>query len=220
MSELSNPTRADRSGLGVREACIQEALNIIATDGIENLSLREVARRLSISHQAPYKHFPNREDLLAEVIGRAFDDFATFLHSRPVAEHPQQDLGEIGQRYLTYARVKPLQYRLMFETPFPNLHRHAGLEQKATAAFGLLHDAIRRLRGNDNPEANRELALFAWSTVHGLASITTNGALPAIGISAPDAQARAVEHVLAMICNGIVAPSPFTISKPNEPTKP
>jgi len=107
----------------------------------------------------------------------------------------------------------------MFETPFPNLHRHAGLEQKATAAFGLLHDAIRRLRGNDNPEANRELALFAWSTVHGLASITTNGALPAVGISAPDAQARAVEHVLAMICNGIVAPSPFTISMPNEPTR-
>jgi len=42
----------------LREACIREALAIIEVGGVESLSLREVARRLGVSHQAPYKHFP------------------------------------------------------------------------------------------------------------------------------------------------------------------
>ena len=63
--------RSSKSG-DLREACVKEALAIIAEGGIDSLSLRDVARRLGVSHQAPYKHFPSRDHILAEVVGRRF----------------------------------------------------------------------------------------------------------------------------------------------------
>ena len=58
--------------LELRDACIVAAQEIIAERGLENLSLREVARKLGVSHQAPYKHYPSRDHLLAEVMRRCF----------------------------------------------------------------------------------------------------------------------------------------------------
>ena len=58
-----------RSG-NLREACIAEAFRIIEDAGLEALSLREVARRLGVSHQAPYKHFPSRDHIVAEILAQ------------------------------------------------------------------------------------------------------------------------------------------------------
>ncbi|MFX4450801.1 TetR/AcrR family transcriptional regulator, partial [Acinetobacter baumannii] len=52
------------------------------------LSLRDVARRLGVSHQAPYKHFPSRDHILAEVVGRAYASFAAHLEKRPRSDDP------------------------------------------------------------------------------------------------------------------------------------
>jgi AcrR family transcriptional regulator len=57
-------TSSNRTG-DLREACVKQALEIIAKGGIDSLSLRDVARRLGVSHQAPYKHFPSRDHILA-----------------------------------------------------------------------------------------------------------------------------------------------------------
>ena len=70
--------RSSKSG-DLREAYVKEALAIIAEGGIDSLSLRDVARRLGVSHQAPYKHFPSRDHILAEVVGRAYAGFAAHL---------------------------------------------------------------------------------------------------------------------------------------------
>lgn len=51
--------------LELREACVIAAQEVIAEKGVENLSLRDVARKLGVSHQAPYKHYPSRDHLLA-----------------------------------------------------------------------------------------------------------------------------------------------------------
>ena len=60
--------------LPLKEACLRAAREAIAEQGVEQLSLREVARRLGVSHQAPYRHFPSRDHLLAEVMRRCFQE--------------------------------------------------------------------------------------------------------------------------------------------------
>ncbi len=56
------------SKIDLKEACVVAAQEVIAERGVENLSLREVSRKLGVSHQAPYKHYPSRDHLLAEPV--------------------------------------------------------------------------------------------------------------------------------------------------------
>ena len=66
----------------LKEACVRAAREVIAEHGVEQLSLREVARKLGVSHQAPYRHYPSRDHLLAEVMRRCFESFARSLDER------------------------------------------------------------------------------------------------------------------------------------------
>jgi len=129
----------------VREACVAEAFRIVEEAGVESLSLRDVARRLGVSHQAPYKHFPSRGHMLAEIIARSFDDFSAFLQSRPSENEPKADLQAMGSLYMAYARQHPLQYRLMFNTPMPDPGQHPEMMAKARFAFGILRDRLAQM---------------------------------------------------------------------------
>lgn len=160
--------------LSLKEACVQAAREVIAERGVESLSMRDVARKLDISHQAPYRHFESRDHLLAEIMRRCFADFAQHLDERPRTGQPEQDLEAMGHAYLDYARLKPLEYRLMFGTPWPEPAQHPALVQHAVHAFNLLRDSLRATHGNDpaqHAQADRQ-AMFIWSTLHGMASIT------------------------------------------------
>ncbi|TKW79566.1 MAG: TetR/AcrR family transcriptional regulator [Bradyrhizobium icense] len=182
----------------LREACVKEALAIIAKGGIDSLSLRDVARRLGVSHQAPYKHFPSRDHILAEVVGRAYADFAAHLEKRARSDDPYEDLGLLGRAYLDYARKHPLHYQLMFSTPLPDPAQHPDMMNKAEHAFASLREAIAKLPGRE-PGADVELdALYAWSVVHGLASILQTRATQELGIRKATV-AEATAHTLRRI---------------------
>lgn len=186
----------------LREACLQEALAIIDTEGVERLSLREVARRLGVSHQAPYKHFPSRDHILAEIVTRAFDSFARHLDQRPRLDDPHEDLAAMGRAYLEYAQAHPLQYRLMFGDLLPDLKTHPDMMRQAKHAFSLLSDGVRRVTalaaepGSDTDTALD--ALFVWSTVHGLARILQSRALQTLALP-PDVAKLASAHSLMRI---------------------
>ncbi len=169
------------------EACIAEALQIIEDAGIEALSLREVARRLGVSHQAPYKHFPSRDHILAEILARCFDEFAAFLEQRSSGSNAFDDLRAMGEKYVAYARLHPVKYRLMFNTPMPDPDAHPYMMRNAQRAFALLRDrlASMMLRPVDEPHpssANLD-AMFVWSTLHGLASILQSDTLRTLQMS-------------------------------------
>jgi AcrR family transcriptional regulator len=191
--------RAERD---LKEACVAEAMAIIAAEGVEKLSLREVARRLGVSHQAPYRHFPSRDHILAELVARAFAAFAAFLDRHPRTDDPDADMGRMGEAYLAYARDNPLAYRLMFGTPLPDWDEHPEMLRQARHAFSLLCDALRRRavrRGEDKAEdVILRDALFVWSCLHGLAAIRCSDTAAALGIPAPLMEGMD-GHVLARI---------------------
>ncbi|MEM9591446.1 MAG: TetR/AcrR family transcriptional regulator [Pseudomonadota bacterium] len=178
--------QAARPSRDLREDCVTEALSIIEERGVEHLSLREVARRLGVSHQAPYKHYANRDALLAEVVSRAYQDFAAHLDARTHHEDPHSDLAELGQAYLGYAGKNPLAYRLMFGTPLPDAEQHPEMMREARHAFAILRDCIVRIQ---EPKASKKAvspdldALFVWALVHGKASIQQTDALNTLGLS-------------------------------------
>ncbi|WP_374147871.1 TetR/AcrR family transcriptional regulator [Sphingomonas sp. 28-63-12] len=183
----------------MREACLTEALAVIAETGIEQLSLREVARRLGVSHQAPYKHFPSRDHILAEVVARCFDGFAAFLETADRSGAPPEALGALGLAYFAYARAHPLEYRLMFNTPLPDGAKHPAMMQRARYAFELLERSIARMTLQPLAPVSVPLdALFVWSTIHGLASILQSDTLEKLGLS-PAERDGAIARCMARI---------------------
>jgi AcrR family transcriptional regulator len=191
------PKRAD-----LREACVAEAFRIVEEQGVEQLSLREVARRLGISHQAPYRHFASRDHILAEIIARSFEEFAAYLNGRAPHPLPHDDLREMGLHYMTYARLHPLKYRLMFNTPMPDPKSHPRMTSKARHAFAILADRLeqvplRPLAPSVAPSAKLE-ALFVWSLLHGLASILQSDVLPSLKLTAAEKK-QAIAYCFARL---------------------
>jgi AcrR family transcriptional regulator len=200
---------AGEESLPLKEACLRAARESIAEHGVEQLSLREVARRLGVSHQAPYRHFPSRDHLLVEVMRRCFRDFAAFLDDRGTHADPREDLGALGSRYLAYATGHAVEYRLMFGTPWPTVGEELGLAEDAIHAFDVLRRVLRRIHGEQAAMRQRiDLdAMFIWANMHGIATITQSNVMAHLKL-APKVESSAVEHVFKMVAAAMQAQMP------------
>ena len=190
----------DHGSLPLKESCLRAAREAIAEQGVEQLSLREVARRLGVSHQAPYRHYPSRDHLLVEVMRRCFMDFAAYLDDRDVQADPHRDLGALGARYLEYAASHAVEYRLMFGTPWPSIGEELGLATDAVHAFDVLRRVLRRIHG-EQAAARRRVdldALFIWANMHGMATITQSNVMTHLAL-ASKVEAGAANHMFQMI---------------------
>jgi AcrR family transcriptional regulator len=179
----------------LREACVAEAMRIIRDVGIEELSLREVARRLGVSHQAPYRHFPSRDHILAEIVDRCFRDFDAWLAQTPRTDDPMADLDAMGVLYLRYAAEHPLEYRLMFGAKLPDAAAHPEMLERGCGAYDQLRAVLGRIFGlpPDSEPVTLD-AMFVWAAMHGIASIFETDAMSGLGVT-PEVQARVSAHV-------------------------
>ena len=139
----------------LRGAVLEEAGKILEAEGLGALSLREVARRAGVSHNAPYRHFPDRDHLLAALVEEGFQMFADELAKRPRRE--------MGEAYVEFALAHPQRFRLMFGGTVK-------LENRDRRAYEALLQSFSDL-GDDAQYA----AAAAWSLVHGLAQLLLDG---------------------------------------------
>lgn len=185
---------------GLKDACVEIAQAVIAEYGVEKLSLRDVARRLNVSHQAPYKHYPSRDHLLAEVIRRCFRRFTLALNRRKRSEEPIEDMWALGASYLSFALQNPLEYRLMFGTPWPQVQVSTELIIDSQHSFNVLRQAMTPLyagtgAGVDVIDVD---AMFVWSSMHGLATILQCQAMQNLDLKA-EVMEKTTENVMQMI---------------------
>ena len=203
----------------LREACVTEALAIIEEAGVEGLKIREVARRLGVSHQAPYKHFPSSEHLLAELVRRTYQTFAEHLENRPRGNSPGEDMYCMGLAYFQFAMDHPLKYRLLFGTPLPEPAQHPAMMEEARKAFTLLLAGVASMKGGEHvglEQKGLQLdALFVWSVVHGMASLIQSAALHQLVLDEATLR-EAMPHALASIGRALSAE--FAAAS-GEPTK-
>jgi AcrR family transcriptional regulator len=158
----------------LRRALIEASLALIAEEGFSALTLREVARRAGVTHAAPYRHFPDKEALLAAVAEEGFRTMVTLMRERMDKESgPIERLSACGVAYVLFAIQHPAHFRVMFGPHFTKPSDHAELAKEGSNAFGLLvqnivhcQQAGMMLEGEPMP-----LAVMAWSQVHGLASL-------------------------------------------------
>ncbi|MEL6977896.1 MAG: TetR/AcrR family transcriptional regulator [Pseudomonadota bacterium] len=189
----------------LKAACVAEAIVLIEEVGLEKLSLRDVARRLGVSHQAPYKHFENRDHILAEAVGAVFAQFAAYLNDRPDLGDPWADLRALGLRYFAYAEERPLHYRLMFSSVLPPAAAYPEMMRQAQHAFSLLRARIAALpRGAQSADAIEQDALFVWSTIHGLVSVMNADAFATLELS-DAARAQRIDAALDRIGAALAA---------------
>lgn len=158
------PSRPYHHG-DLRRALIEAAHAMVEESGPETLSLRNAARRIGVSHNAPYRHFPSRTELLAAV---AADGFRALRD----AVEQEQGLAAGIRAYIGFARAHPGLFRLMFgET----LQKSA--DPALWAASEHAYDGLRRCVHEVAPGADRATVAVAWAQLHGLALLTITGQL-------------------------------------------
>lgn len=163
----------------LRRALLDAALTLVDQHGIEGVSLREVARRARVSHNAPYHHFPDKRALVAAVAEESYD----LLHDDMAAARRHRDaldrLRAIGVAYVRFAVLHPRRFRLMNRPELRSAGRVTAVERAGERCEGLLRDEIATAQAagilvGEDPQA---IGLAAWSTVHGLATLIVDGPL-------------------------------------------
>lgn len=171
----------------LRQALMDAAVALIATEGVAGFSLNAAARAAGVSTAAPYRHFASKEALLAAVVERGWKQFGAALR-KAAARHPDdplQRLAALGRTYIAFAVDHPAVFRLLFgEREREPLRSTAGL-----ATFATLLACVRQAReqGQLRPcHDDRQIAQSAWGLVHGLATLHLDNVL---SIVEPDASA-------------------------------
>ena len=167
----------------LKQVLLDASVDLIGTVGLPSFTLREVARRAGVSHNAPYRHFRDKDDLLnavaAEGFNRLTESMAKAVES---GSNAMERLRLSGQGYVDFALRFPRHFVVMFESPQPiktNIESRTAGER----AFGALTRYIEECQKEGslpNGDSTR-LALLAWSLVHGIAKLANNGRFPFSG---------------------------------------
>jgi AcrR family transcriptional regulator len=184
----ADPERRKPYHHGALHAALVEASIALAREGgPDRVILREAARAAGVSHSAAYRHFADREALLAEVSRQARSELAAEMRRRVArAKGPRQRLRAIGIAYIDYALKEPGLFRTAFTShpatsPVAEQDRaDAGSPGDDPDPFEILGEALDRCEaaGLLNPNRRPGAEIAVWSAVHGLASLLLDGPLP------------------------------------------
>jgi AcrR family transcriptional regulator len=188
------------------KALVAAAVRLVESGGVGALTLRGAARKAGVSQAAPYRHFADKQALLAAVAEEGFRSMTEAMR-RASAPHEGDPLGRfhaLGRAYVEFALAHPAHYRIMFGQASVDRSAYPLLKAAAEETFGLLVAAIRDCQRAGVVRAGDadELALAAWSASHGLSSLAVDGRLSVMGERSREAL---IQIVLANIFLGLGA---------------
>ncbi len=163
----------------LKEALLRAAIELIAQKGPAGFTFAEAARWAGVSPAAPYRHFRDRDELLANVALRGFELFETALARAWDNGLPDTSTAfdRLGKAYLAFARTQPAYYSAMFEAGIPVASSHE-LREAGDRAFAVLRAAAERLCAGI-PAQQRPptlmVSLHIWAISHGIASLFGRG---------------------------------------------
>jgi AcrR family transcriptional regulator len=152
--------------VGLKATLLAAAGNLLENQGVEYLSLREAARLAGVSHNAPYRHFPDRDALLAALAAEGFRLLGSALE-----EGGKSGPRSRGEAYVRFALDHPRRFRLMFGGGI-RLEAHPELRDQAARAYEGL---VRAFSAMGDARSAEVAAAAAWSLTHGLANLLLDG---------------------------------------------
>ena len=159
----------------LKEVLLEAARKLIEQYGPAGFSLTEAARLAGVSPAAPYRHFRDREALLAELARNGFERFAARLDMawNNGIPTPLSAFENLGRAYLAFAREEPASYAVMFEAGL-GVSNDDQLKAAADRAFDVLQRAASALCRALPPEQRppvKLMSLHIWALSHGVADL-------------------------------------------------
>jgi AcrR family transcriptional regulator len=213
-------------------AILEAARDLLVNRGVDGLSMRQVAEQVGVSATAIYHYFSGKQDLVNRVVLRAFERFGRYLRDA-MAQHPEGSIERIealGYAYLRFALENQEYYRVMF-------HIHPEERDSLQAlpdggGYDLLRQAvvdavaagtIRGPRGCGDAELTPSqdaypdtLAMYLWSTVHGLVTLALCGATDHCNVRGPASVFSLYEAFTPFIADGVMVPKRGNDAKQKE----
>ena len=188
----------------LKESLVTTALEMLGTEGLEVITLRELASRLGTSRSAIYRHFKGKDDLMRAVILEGFMKLDQAI--APFFDHSEMPLLErfhaMGLSYIHFATTNPNLYRLLFgpdmsqereavcQEERPDLHKllnnRADEQIIAAEPDDAFHRLVKIIVEAQTKELFKEgdpilLATTIWSLLHGLSMLAIDGHLSVVG---------------------------------------
>ena len=178
----------------LRAACLTAAMELLAEGDETTLSLRAVARRAGVSPNAPYRHYPDKDALLAAMATQGFHDLRDALVEADAQAAVEDRFVAMAQAYVAFGVRNPALFGLMFGHPCSRNH------PETSAAAAETNAVLAQRVATAVPVVQRDSFMIgAWALVHGLASLVMEGKLPADDQEALDNMVRStVETMLGV----------------------
>lgn len=182
----------------LRTALLQATGEVIREKGVASVSLREVARRVGVSHAAPAHHFSSKAILVAAFAAQGYarlaDSIGAELDKHP-PEQPRRRLQAVGEGYIRFALANPEHFSIMFRSDMLDVDEPS-FQQAGDEAFNLLAGVVGECAAAGLiPRSDvGTVGVAAWSLVHGFATLWIGGRL---GYRMQDTEPDALGSTLA-----------------------
>jgi AcrR family transcriptional regulator len=177
-AEKSTRARSADDRGAVRSRLCDAAARLFLEEGEAALSMRRLAAEVGCSPMAPYRHFADKQALIAAIRAQAFDRLADALDG--VAKDNRHRAADIGDAYVAFARANPAAYKLMFDLAQPDEAAYPDLAKAAARArvsmSGYVSELVEAGVLQGDPV---ELGYVFWAAIHGLIVLDLAGRIPA-----------------------------------------
>lgn len=172
----------------LKQELIHNGLLLLDKEGIAGFSLRKVASMCGVSHNAPYKHFKDKDELIRDIISEIWHQFYLALRKgvELYPEEPALQIVEMGKQYVKFLVENPEYLKLMFlsDSTFPvrleiKINEATISSNKNSPAFKVFRDTAENYFKEIQLDQGlyMQKTLTMWSLVHGLALLIPNSVI-------------------------------------------
>ena len=163
----------------LKNALIAAGVEILSKEGIEGLTLRKVAQRAGVSHNAPYSHFPDKQSLIAAISTEGFKQLYAELDAAALShpQDPKRQLQEGAWAYVQFAMNHTDTFKIMFSGVLEKEKEYPAFVEISRKTFDRVLDIVRACQrsGILRSGSSEIMAVSVWGQVHGIISLVLEG---------------------------------------------